>query len=372
MNKPVTLKVASVERETEDAVTIHLKQPLLRKIQYAAGQYLTLEVDADGGKGCRAYSISSTPGLDKALSITVKRVAGGQVSNRLVQELSAGDELRTLGARGRFIFSPQADVRRHVVLFAAGSGITPVFSILKSALHFEPASRVSLVYGNRNSDSVIFRDKLERLQAMFPERLRVLHVLSRPDVPSVHSGRLTRERVAAVLAALPPWDGDRTEFYACGPNGMMEEVTAGLAISGVPASAIHMESFSPPKPAAMPGPVASAQSGVAKLNGSKLDGSTLDGSTLDGPKRVRLELHGEQFEFVVAPGQTLLEAALASGLQLPFSCRSGFCTACMCTRLSGEIQMREEHGLSAAEVKEGHALMCIGYPISDELRLRIE
>jgi ring-1,2-phenylacetyl-CoA epoxidase subunit PaaE len=362
MNKPVTLKVASVERETEDAVTIHLKQPLLRKIQYAAGQYLTLEVEADGGKGCRAYSISSTPGLDKALSITVKRIAGGQVSNRLVQELSEGDELRTLGARGRFIFSPQADARRHVVLFAAGSGITPVFSILKSALYFEPASRVSLVYGNRNSASVIFRDKLERLQAMFPERLRVLHVLSRPDVPCARSGRLTRERVADVLAALPPWDGDRAEFYACGPNGMMEEVTAGLAISGVPASAIHMESFSPPKPAAMPGPIASAQSGVPKLNGFKLDES----------KRVRLELHGEQFEFVVAPGQTLLEAALASGLQLPFSCRSGFCTACMCTRLSGEIQMREEHGLSAAEVKQGHALMCIGYPISDELRLRIE
>jgi ring-1,2-phenylacetyl-CoA epoxidase subunit PaaE len=368
MNKSVALKVASVERETEDAVTIHLKQPLLRKIQYAAGQYLTLEVDADGGKGCRAYSISSTPGLDKALSITVKRVAGGQVSNRLVQQVSAGDELRTLGARGRFVFSPQTGLRRHLVLFAAGSGITPVFSILKSALHFEPASRVSLVYGNRNRESVIFRDKLERLQAMFPERLRVLHVLSRPDVPCAHSGRLTRERVSEVLAALPSWDGDRTEFYACGPGGMMEEVTAGLAACGVPDSAIHMESFSPPKPAAAaPSPVASLQSG-----GSKRGDPAFSDHPSNDSKRVSLDLHGEQFEFPVAPGQTLLEAALASGLQLPFSCRSGFCTACMCTRLSGEIQMREEHGLSAAEVKEGHALMCIGYPISDELRLRIE
>ena len=352
MNKATTLKVASVERETEDAVTIHLKQPLLRKIQYAAGQYLTLEVDADGGKGCRAYSISSTPGLDKTLSITVKRIAGGQVSNRLVQGLSAGDSLRTLGARGRFIFSPQAGERRHLVLFAAGSGITPVFSILKSALHFEPGSRVSLIYGNRNTDSVIFRDKLERLQAMFPDRLRVLHVLSRPDAPCDHSGRLTRERVVEVLAALPTWDAGRTEFYACGPGGMMEEVTAGLAACGVPASAIHMESFSPPKPAAAPAAIAGAQSGAST--------------------RVHLDLHGEPVEFTVAPGQTLLEAALASGLQPPFSCRSGFCTACMCTRLSGEIRMREEHGLSAAEVKQGHALMCIGYPISDELRLRIE
>lgn len=107
MNRPLTLKVAAIERETDDAVTIHLKQPLLRKVRYSAGQYLTLEVDVDGAKGCRAYSISSTPGLDKTLSITVKRVAGGKVSNRLVQELSAGDAVQTLGTHGRFTFAPQ-------------------------------------------------------------------------------------------------------------------------------------------------------------------------------------------------------------------------------------------------------------------------
>lgn len=349
MNKALTLKVAYIERETEDAVTIHLKQPLLRKIRYTAGQYLTLEVDVDGdgAKGCRAYSISSTPGLDKTLSITVKRIAGGKVSNRLVQQLAAGDAVHTLGAHGRFTFAPQPGKRRHLVLFAAGSGITPIFSILKSALHFEADSRVTLVYGNRNSDSVIFRDKLEQLHRLFGERLNLLHVLSQPEAPCQHSGRLTRERVVDILQALPTPPGYATEYYACGPSGMMDAVTEGLQAMGVAAEAVHMESFTPAKTSQPP-----LQSGA--------------------PKRVQLLMQGQEFNFAVPAGQTILEAALASGVQPPFSCRSGFCTACICTKLAGEVEMREDHGLSSAELKMGHALMCIGYPATDDVRLQVE
>lgn len=349
MNKALTLKVAYIERETEDAVTIHLKQPLLRKIKYTAGQYLTLEVDVDGdgAKGCRAYSISSTPGLDKTLSITVKRIAGGKVSNRLVQQLAAGDAVHTLGAHGRFTFAPQPGKRRHLVLFAAGSGITPIFSILKSALHFEADARVTLVYGNRNSDSVIFRDKLEQLQRLFGERLNLLHVLSQPDAPCQHSGRLTRQRVIEILQALANPPGYAIEYYACGPSGMMDEVTEALQAMGVPPEAVHMESFTPAKSSQQP-----LQSGA--------------------PKRVQLLMQGQEFSFAVPAGQTILEAALASGVQPPFSCRSGFCTACICTKLAGEVEMREDHGLSSAEVKMGHALMCIGYPVTDDVRLQVE
>lgn len=349
MSRALTLKVASIERETDDAVTIHLKQPLLRKIKYSAGQYLSLEVEVDdqGAKGCRAYSISSTPGLDKTLSITVKRVAGGKVSNRLVQQLAAGDAVHTLGAHGRFTFAPQPGKRRHLVLFAAGSGITPIFSILKSALHFEPDSRVSLVYGNRNTDSVIFRDKLERLQRIFTDRLQVVHVLSQPDVPCRHSGRLTQQRVSEIMQSLPTHSGRPTEFYACGPNGMMDEVTGALQAMGIAPEAVHMESFTPAKAAPQ-----QTQSSA--------------------PKQVQLLMQGQEFNFAVAAGQTLLEAALANGVQPPFSCRSGFCTACVCTKLAGEVEMREDHGLSAAELKMGQALMCIGYPVTDDVRLQVE
>lgn len=349
MNKALTLKVASIERETEDAVTIHLKQPLLRKIRYTAGQYLTLEVDVDGqgAKGCRAYSISSTPGLDKTLSITVKRVAGGKVSNRLVQQLAKGDAVQTLGAHGRFTFAPQPDKRRHLVLFAAGSGITPIFSILKSALHFEPQSRVSLIYGNRNADSVIFRDKLERLQRAFADQLHVVHVLSQPQAPSRHSGRLTQQRVTEIMRTLPIQDAGNTEFYACGPSGMMEQVTGALETLGIAPESVHMESFTPAKPTQRP-------------------------ALSSASKRVQLLMQGQEFNFSVPVGQTILEAALASGVQPPFSCRSGFCTACVCTKLAGEVGMREDHGLSSAELKMGHALMCIGYPLTDEVRLQVE
>lgn len=345
MNKPLTLKVASIERETEDAVTIHLKQPMLRKVRYSAGQYLTLEVDIDGAKGCRAYSISSTPGLDKTLSITVKRVAGGKVSNRLVQELSAGDAVQTLGTHGRFTFAPQPGKGRHLVLLAAGSGITPIFSILKSALHFEPDSQVSLIYGNRNHASVIFRDKLEQLQRAFGARLQLVHVLSRPEAPGAGEGRLTRERVMQILDTLP--GHQIREYYSCGPGGMMDEVTAALEALGIDPQNVHQERFTPAKP-------------VAPL---------LRG---EAPKRVELLMQGQAFNFTVAPGQTLLDAALASGVQPPFSCRSGFCTACVCTRLAGEVRMREDHGLSADELSKGQALLCVGYPLTDDVRLQVD
>lgn len=349
MNKALRLKVASIERETEDAVTIYLKQPLLRKIRYTAGQYLTLEheVDDHGAKGCRAYSISSTPGLDKRLSITVKRVAGGQVSSRLVQQLRVGDTLQTLGVHGRFTFAPQPDKRRHLLLFAAGSGITPIFSILKSALHFEPHSRVTLIYGNRNADSVIFRDKLEQLQRSFAEQLQVVHVLSQQPAAGRNGGRLTRQRLSEIIQTLPAHADGNTEFFACGPDGMMAEVSGALQALGVSPASLHKESFTPAKPAQQPAPP-------------------------NASKRVQLLMQGQEFSFAVAAGQTILEAALANGLQPPFSCRSGFCTACVCTRLAGEVDMREDHGLSSAELNKGHALMCIGYPMSDEVRLQVE
>lgn len=346
MNKPLTLKVASIERETDDAVTIHLKQPMFRKVRYVAGQYLTLEVEVDGVKGCRAYSISSTPGLDKTLSITVKRVAGGKISSQLVQQLSAGDAVQTLGTHGRFTFAPQPGNRRHLVLLAAGSGITPIFSILKSALHFEPDSRVSLIYGNRNTESVIFRDKLVQLQRTFGERLNLVHVLSQPETPTAHMGRLTRQRLVELLHALPDSDAQTREYYSCGPGGMMDEVTAALASMGIAAESVHQERFTPAK-AVAPTPVS------------------------DAPKRVHLLMQGQEFSFMVPNGQTLLEAALASGVTPPFSCRAGFCTACVCTRLAGDVHMREDHGLSAAELNRGHALLCVGYPLTDNVRLQV-
>lgn len=346
MNRSIALKVAAVEAETEHAVSIHLRQPLLRRLKYSAGQYLMLDVDVGDGKSeCRAYSISSTPGLERTLSITVKKLAGGHVSNWLAERLGTGMSVRTFGVRGRCTFTPQDGASRHIVLFAAGSGIVPQFSILKSVLHFEPQSRVSLIYGNRTLDAAIFRDKIERLRQTFGDRLRVIHALSRPEPPQPEQGRLSRERALGMLRDLAVQPGTATQFYVCGPSGMMEEVTAALSELGVPADSVHLESFAPARPRS---------------------------ATRPEEAQVRLFMQDKAFDFRVPSGKTILEAALASGIQPPFSCRSGFCTACVCTRVSGEVEMPEEHGLSESELEMGQALLCVGYPASHEVQLRIE
>jgi ring-1,2-phenylacetyl-CoA epoxidase subunit PaaE len=346
MKKLLNLKVVAIEAETADAVTIHLRPPLFRKLGYAAGQYLNLEFDSAGSPEPvrRAYSLSSTPGIDRHLSITVKRVAGGMVSNQLLHKLSTGDTVKALGAQGRFTLTPNPQQARHLVLLAGGSGITPIFSILKCALYFEPDTRVSLIYCNRDRESVIFRDKLAWLKERFGERLNIVHVFSRAaDGPN--SGRLTRARAVELIGGLAE---PGAEYYLCGPAGMMEEVLDALRELKVPEQAIHLENFVPKKAAAPAVP------GTAST------------------KQVSLQMQGQQHRFQVQPGQSILEAALANGIQLPHSCRSGFCTACVCKKLSGEVSMSEGHGLSEAELKRGQALMCVGYPMTDEVCLEVE
>lgn len=341
MSKMLNLKVVAVEAETADAVTIHLKPPFMRTLDYQAGQYLSLEFDAAGVAQRRAYSLSSTPGLDRHLSITVKRVDGGLVSARLVEQLSAGDKVRSLGTNGRFVLTGGA---RHLVMLAGGSGITPIFSIIKQALHFERDSQVTLIYCNRNRQSVIFADKLEQLAARYPGRLQVVHLLSQPGDGSTAT-RLTREHARALLS---PLHGAHTHYYLCGPAGMMQEAREALSAMAVADAQIHLENFvAPSKPVDAVAPVGQAA-------------------------QVHLSLQGREHSFEVRAGQTILEAALAQGLQPPFSCRSGFCTACVCTRITGEVEMAEGHGLSPAELKMGQTLICVGYPKSAEVRLAVD
>ncbi len=337
MSRMLNLKVVAVETETADAVTIHLKPPFLRSLDYRAGQYLNLEFDAAGTPQRRAYSLSSTPGLDRHLSITVKRIEGGVVSTRLVQQLAAGDRVRALGSNGRFVLAAGA---RQLVMLAGGSGITPIFSLIKQALHFERNNRITLIYCNRDRQSVIFADKLEQLVERHPGRLEVINLFSQPGDGST-GVRLNRDNAMALLG---PLQSETTHFYLCGPGGLMQEARAALEALGVPAAQVHWEQFvAAPRPQAAP-----AQ-----------------------PSQVELQLQGRSHSFSVAPGQTLLEAALAAGLEVPYSCRSGFCTACVCTRLDGEVEMSEGHGLSAAELKTGQTLMCVGYPKSAALRLTL-
>ncbi|MEH0158640.1 ferredoxin--NADP reductase [Limibacter armeniacum] len=339
MNDYYTLKVKEVVKETDDAVTLRFKQPIFKKIKYQSGQFLTLIFNIDGIKSRRSYSMCSTPSLDSTIDVTVKRVEGGLVSNYINDHITEGSSVEVMQPMGLFTFEPDKSKSRHIVLWGAGSGITPLMSIMKSVLFFEPESKVSLVYGNRTEDSIIFKDKLDILKERFGDRLQVVHVLSRPDHTwGGYSGRIDDIKVVNIMNKLPKMEEAR--HFLCGPEGLMESVKTGLKTLRVSNSSIHYESFVP-----------------------KQDAVAEDIST----HKVKVILDGEEDEFTVTPDKTILEAGLDEGLDLPYSCQSGVCTACRGKCISGKVQMTEHDALSEDEIKQGYVLTCQSHPMTDNV-----
>lgn len=348
MSDYVNLKVKNIVKETEDAVTIQFKQPLFRKIKYTPGQFLTVLLDIDGKKVRRAYSMSSTPTLDSHVGITVKRVEGGLVSNYLNDKVKKGDSIEVMKPLGNFTLETDKGNKRNIVLIGGGSGITPLMSILKSVLYFEPESAVSLIYANSNEDSIIFKAKLEELKDKFGDRLNIVHILSKPkQMHNGYSGRLDDAMMANICNLLPKVEGIDTEYFICGPEGMMDAAKAGLKLAKVPKSRIYTESF------------------VASEN----DSAAL--SDIEG-KKVTIIVNGEENEVYVPADQSILDAGLDAGLDMPFSCQSGLCTACMGKCQSGEVKMSNNDGLSEDELAEGYRLLCVGHPASDDVVVEIE
>jgi ring-1,2-phenylacetyl-CoA epoxidase subunit PaaE len=345
-----TLKVKDIVQETTDTKTFHLKQPLFRKVKYKSGQFVTVKLDIQGNQVMRSYSMSSTPDLDDTLAITVKRVENGLVSNYLNDHIQAGTSLQVMEPKGNFTFAPDRNTARHIVLFGAGSGITPLMSILKAALFFEQKSTVSLVYGNRHEDAVIFKKQLDDLKAKFGDRFNLVYVYSQPARQwNGYKGRIDVALAANVVNLLPKLGENVTEYYLCGPDGMMEAVREGLKKLKVPTSKVHVESFTS-------------------------SNETAEALEHLGPlqeREVTVILDGESHKITVPPNKSILETGLDAGLDMPFSCQSGVCTACRGKCLSGEVRMSEGDGLSADELKEGYVLTCVGHPMTDGVVVEI-
>ena len=191
MSDYYTLKVKDIIKETDDTVTIQFKQPLFKKVKYISGQFLTVIIPVNGEKLRRSYSMSSAPNLDSHIGVTVKRVENGVVSNYLNDHIKKGDSIEIMKPMGNFTLEPNKQGKRNIILFGGGSGITPLMSILKSALYFEPNSAVSLVYANSDEDCIIFKDQLDALKEKFGERFNLVHVLSQPkQMWNGHTGRM--------------------------------------------------------------------------------------------------------------------------------------------------------------------------------------
>ncbi len=341
-----TLKVKEIIWETGQAATLRLKQPLFSKIKYLPGQFLTFILEINGQKVRRSYSMSSTPELDADLAVTIKRVPGGLVSNYLLDKLKPGDSVEVTKPAGNFVIETDKNKSRHVILIGAGSGITPLMSILRAVLFFEPQSRVSLLYGNRHEGAIIFRRQLDELQAKFADRLTVIHTLTEPDkFWGGYRGRIDRFMTVNVISKLPKLP--ETLFYLCGPSGMMEEAKEGIKKMGYPLSVVRQESFT-----------------VA-------EGQTISQATGDKDYQVKIRLRGKEYTVEVKAGQTVLNAALDAGLDMPYSCQSGLCTACMGKKIAGELVMEDSDALSASELAQGYVLTCISHPTSEDLVIEI-
>ncbi|TYQ10287.1 UNVERIFIED_ORG: 3-ketosteroid 9alpha-monooxygenase subunit B [Gordonia westfalica J30] len=333
--------VTAVVDETADARSIEVtpRDEDAAEFDYSAGQFLTVRVP-DIGSGCaRCYSLSSSPGVDSTMKFTVKRVEGGHGSNWICDNVDVGDELEVLPPGGTF---GPASPNGPVVLVAGGSGITPVISIAKSIL-FTGSGEVYLIYANRDQDSVIFAGELRALTERFASRLTVVHMLE-----SVQ-GYPTHEGLAALLTPLKDRD-----VYVCGPQPLMDLTAAVCADVGFRHGHVHAERF-----LSLHGNPFDAEESVSD------DGADAD----DVACTVTVELDGESHTVPWSGRHKLLDALLAAGLDAPYSCREGACSACVCALKSGEVTMAHNEILSDEDVADGYVLACQAQPVSDEIEI---
>lgn len=341
------LKLEKITWESPDAASFHFHQAIVDRIHFLPGQFITLKVEIEGEFYFRSYSISSAPRLDDVLSITLKRVEGGLVSNYLLDHYKEGQLVEFLSPQGRFIIQNSIKNERRLVLFAGGSGITPIMSILRSTLYNEPKSKVSLIYANRDVPSIIFDQKLKDLVTKFPDRLAVSHILSqeKESTDSSHiSGRLTPALIKGLLQEIP--ETLPREYYICGPTGMMELVHTSLIDQKIPETQIHQERF-----------VATEQHLEAQID-------------YNSPSvEVEVVLGSKTHKIAVPPGSTVLRSAIDQKISLPHSCLRGICASCMGQLLQGEVRMLNNETLLQFELEAGKVLVCQSQPLSSDVKI---
>ena len=341
------LRVAEVRRETPECVSLKFDLPaeLADEYRFTQGQHLALRTVLDGEEVRRSYSVCT--GCDEGeLRVAVKKVPGGRFSAWVNESLKPGDAIDVMTPEGRFFTPLSPDHEKHYVAFVAGSGITPVLSLIRTTLAREPKSRFTLVYGNRRQASVMFHEALEDLKDRYLTRFELFNVFSREEQDiDLFNGRLDGAKARAFLSALVPVD-TIDEAFVCGPATMIEDVEQALVAAGVPREHVHVERFGVPGAAAY-APVDDAEAAQARI-----------GIVIDGVRR-EIEFHRGQ--------HSILDAGRAAGLDLPYSCKGGMCSTCRGKLLEGEVRMAKNYALEPHEVAAGFVLTCQSYPLTERV-----
>jgi ring-1,2-phenylacetyl-CoA epoxidase subunit PaaE len=355
------LRVKAVEPDTSEAVIVSFEvPPELREVfGFTQGQYLTLRGDIDGQDLRRSYSICA--GLDDGeLRVGVRKVQGGVFSNWINAHLQPGDTVQVMAPQGRFFVPIEPGSARHHVGIAGGSGITPILSIMKTVLAREPRSRFTLIYGNRQLQSTMFKEEIEDLKNRYMTRLVLLHVFSDEHTDSpLGFGVMNREKIGEFLGTLVP-AASIDHAYICGPFQMNDEAEAALLAAGVPEERIHIERF-----------------GVALPSGATAGevGAVVHQALPGDAKQARITIvrDGLQREITFTEGQpSILDAASAAGLEVPFSCTSGVCGTCRAKLVEGEVRMERNFALDKNEVAAGFVLTCQSHPITERVILSFD
>ena len=346
-----TLKVGAIAYPIKEATTITFDVPpnLYEAFRYLPGQHLIIKFIINGEEARRSYSLNSCPFKEEALQVTVKRVKNGLVSNFVGDHLKVGDELEVMIPQGRFFVDIKEDAYKTYFLFAAGSGITPIISILKSVLIASPNSVVNLLYGNKHQDSILFNKELNELQNQNPQRLQLVHTLSSPKVWSTweqwkgRKGRVDTETVEWFITNYPPI-AQSTEYYICGPGAMNRSVRKTLIDLGIPKELIHIEQF--------------GSSNVEELN------TTIEAIA---DAQLSVSLNGKSHQLIVPLGKTILQVLKEADVNPPYSCESGVCATCMAKVTKGKAEMKACMALEDEEIARGFILTCQALPITQEI-----
>lgn len=351
------LRVSRISPEAAGSVVIAFEIPsqLLEVFAFEPGQFLTLRATINGADVRRSYSICcarSHLARHHELEVGIRPMEGGVFSNWAAQQLKVGDVLAVMPPDGRFVSKrPRA---LHRVGFAAGSGITPILAILASSLEEQPGSKFTLVFGNRTMASVMFNEALQDLKDRYPDRLTLIHILSRQaQEVDLLQGRIDGDKVRAIISSLLPV-GSMDEVFVCGPEVMIEATQAALLAAGVPADRVHSERFTSPSLEALT--PADRQAAVAKHK-----------PAVAGKVALTVVLDGKPHELQMEPDQHVLDVALAAGLDLPYSCKGGVCCTCRAKVMQGSVTMDKNFTLEPWETEKGFVLSCQSRPTSDRL-----